>query len=73
MARACPSKAESLCSLIKSTVMLVAGRVRFTALPPPEGVSEIPVMVTAKERMFVPGGGARGTAAIVALTLAVPC
>jgi len=53
--------------------MLVAGRVRFTALPPPEGVSEIPVMVTAKERMFVPGGGARGTAAIVALTLAVPC
>lgn len=48
--------------------MLEAGRVRGTALPPPEGVSETPVMVTTNERMLVPGGGASGTAARVALT-----
>jgi len=63
---------ESLCSLIKSTVTVVAGRVRLTALPV-EGVREIPVMVTTNERMLVPGGGTRGRAASVALTLAEPC
>ena len=68
MDRACPRSVESLSSLIKSTVTLVAGRFRFTALPPPEGVSDTPVMVTTKERMFVPAGGASGTAASVAVT-----
>src|SRR6266850_1766535 len=44
----------------------------FTSLPPLAGASEIPLTVTAKERMEVPGGGANGTAASVKLTVALP-
>ncbi len=41
-------------------------------LPPLEGVRKIPLTVTAKESMFVPGGGVNGMAANVALTVALP-
>src|SRR5258708_14574056 len=43
----------------------------FTAVPP-AGVSVIPLMVTANDRIEVPGGGVNGPAARVRLTVAVP-
>jgi hypothetical protein len=42
------------------------------SLPPPEGVRESPLTVTTKERIDVPGGGVRGTAASVTLRVASP-
>jgi len=43
-----------------------------TSLPPAEGVREIELMVTTKDRMEVPGGGVKGTAARVTLRVASP-
>jgi len=44
----------------------------LTSLPPVEGVRETELMVTANERMDVPGGGVSGTAASVRFSDALP-
>jgi len=44
----------------------------LTSLPPVEGVNETELSVTAKERTDVPGGGVKGTAAKVRISVALP-
>jgi hypothetical protein len=44
----------------------------LTSLPPAEGVNETELSVTAKERSDVPGGGVKGTAAKVRISVALP-
>src|SRR5215831_713190 len=68
----CPRNAESLATRVRSkaNVELLSGI--LTTLPPPEGVSEIELITIAKESMDVPGGGARGSAATVRLSEALP-
>jgi len=67
-----PRKAESLCSRVKSTENVEAFSGIVTSLPPVEGVSETELIVTAKERIDVPGGGVNGTAPNVRLSEASP-
>ena len=66
-----PRKAESLCNLVRSTLKLVLFSGIFTLVP----VDEVSVMVftsTMKERRLVLGGGVRGAAVMVMLSVAVP-
>ena len=66
-----PKKAESLCNLVRSTLILVLFSGIFTLVP----VDEVSVMVftsTMKERRLVLGGGVRGAAVMVMLSVAVP-
>src|SRR5256885_8094158 len=65
-----PRKTESLCTLVRSTMYVVAFRGMLTA-EPVEGVREIPTMSTAKARRFAPGG-ASGVATKVTPTMALP-
>jgi len=44
----------------------------LTTLPPLEGVRETELMTTAKDRMDVPGGGVKGSAASVIFSEAFP-
>jgi hypothetical protein len=66
-----PRKAESLCSLVRSTPILVAFSGIFT-VEPVEEVSVIVFMSTMKERRLVLGGGLSGVALNVTLRVAVP-
>jgi hypothetical protein len=66
-----PRNTESLCSLVRSTPMLVAFSGMFT-LDPVEEVSVIVFISTMKERRFVLGGGVSGVAVAVKLSVAVP-
>src|ERR1700724_2227826 len=71
MAAEVPRNAESLCSLVRSTVRLVALSGMFTVVP----LDEVSVTVftsTMKERRLVLGGGVSGVAIIVRLSVAVP-
>src|SRR6266852_7985119 len=66
-----PRKAESLCSLVRSTLKVVLFSGIFTLVP----VDEVSVMVftsTMKERRLVLGGGVSGAAVMVTLKVAVP-
>src|ERR1700675_403229 len=71
MAAEVPRNAESLCSLVRSTVRLVAFSGMFTVDPPDE-VSVTVFTSTMKERRLVLGGGVSGVAVIVKLSVAVP-
>ena len=63
--------AESVCSFVKSTVMLLATSGMLTAVPD-VGVRVTPVIVALKESSEVTGGGVRGVAVRLMLTVALP-
>jgi hypothetical protein len=69
-----PRKSESLCTLVRSTLKVVALRGILTA-DPEAGLSEIVFISTTKERRLVKvvlGGGVSGAALNVRLSVAVP-
>ena len=65
-----PRKAESLCNLVRSTLKALVLSGIFTAVPL-AGVRVMVLTSTVKERRLVLGGGVRGAAVMVTLTVAV--
>ena len=66
-----PRNAESLVNFVRSTPTAVAFKGMFTAAPV-AGVNVMVLMSTRNESRFVLGGGTRGAAVSVTLSVAVP-